>query len=200
MRIRTHQWPWFAIVVRRGEEKNAALLLENAGYECCLPLSNCDRQLFDRTSVVTLPLFSGYLFCRMNPNNRLPVLRTPGVIQIVGVGEKPIPVEEDEIAAVQRVVKSGLPTMPWPYLQVGQMGRIQEGPLCGLTGIVVKIKIGMKLVLSVNLIQRSLAVKIDRSWMSPVQAVKPLTNHAQSCQPALRTFGLSRLETTPGHQ
>jgi transcription antitermination factor NusG len=173
MRMHNHQWPWFAILVRRGEEKSATLLLENAGYECFLPLTNCNRQFGDRADVISLPLFSGYLFCRMNPHNRLPVLRTPGVIQIVGVGEKPIPVEEDEIVGIQRVVKSGLPTMPWPYLQVGQVGRVQEGPLRGLTGIVVKIKMGMKLVQSVNLLQRSLAVEIDRSWLSPVQAVKP---------------------------
>jgi transcription antitermination factor NusG len=198
MRIRNHQWPWFAILVRRGEEKSATLLLENAGYECFLPLSNCNRSLGDHTNVISLPLFSGYLFCRMNPHHRLPVLKTPGIVQIVGVGEKPIPVEEDEIAAIQRVVKSGLSTMPWPYLQGGQMGRIQEGLLCGITGIVIKIKMGMKLVLSVNVIQRSLAVEIDRSWIT--QAVKPPTNHAPSCRPALPTFGLSRLETTPGHQ
>jgi transcription antitermination factor NusG len=136
----------------------------------------------------------------MNPRNRLPVLRTPGVIQIVGFGEKPIPVEEDEIAAIQSVVKSGLPTMPWPYLKVGQVGRIQEGPLCGLTGIVVKIKMGMKLVLSVNLLQRSLAVEIDRSWINPLQEVKPPTNHALSCRAALPTFGVSPLESTQGRQ
>jgi transcription antitermination factor NusG len=127
----------------------------------------------------------------------LPVLRTPGVIQIVGVGEKSIPVEEEEIAAIRRVVKSGLPTMPWPHIQFGQVGRIQEGPLCGLTGIVVKIKMGMKLVLSINLLQRSMAVEIDRSWISPLRTVNLPTNHAQPCRSALPTFGLSPLETTP---
>jgi transcription antitermination factor NusG len=86
----------------------------------------------------------------------------------VGVGKTPIPVEEEEITAIQRVGKSGLTTIPWPYLQVGQLARIENGPLQGLSGIVVKIKSGLKLVLSVNLLQRSVAVQIDRSWISVV--------------------------------
>ncbi len=95
---------------------------------------------------------------------------TPGVIQIVGVGKTPIPVEEPEIAAIQRVGKSGLPTMPWPYLEVGHVVRIEEGPLQGLSGMVLKIKSGPKLVLSVSLLQRSVAVEIDRRWISSVHA------------------------------
>src|SRR5260370_7479357 len=98
----------------------------------------------------------------MNPHNRLPVLQTPGVIQIVGVGKSPIPVEEEEIAAIQCAEKSGLAVMPWPYLKVGHVARIEEGPLSGLTGIVVKIKSGLKLVLSVTLLQRSGATEVDR--------------------------------------
>jgi len=102
----------------------------------------------------------------MNPHNRLPVLQTPGVIQIVGVGKSPIPVEEEEISAIQRAEKSGLSVMPWPYLKVGHVARIEDGPLSGLTGIVVKIKSGLKLVLSVTLLQRSVAVEVDRHWLS----------------------------------
>jgi transcription antitermination factor NusG len=142
------------------------MLLENSGYECYLPVSKFIRRWSDRMKEVEVPLFPGYLFCRMNQHNRLPVLMTPGVIQIVGVGKTPIPVEEREIAAIQRVGKSGLPTMPWPYLEVGNVVRIEAGPLDGLTGIVLKIKSGLKLVLSVSLLQRSVAVEIDRRWIS----------------------------------
>jgi transcription antitermination factor NusG len=109
----------------------------------------------------------------MDPYNRLPVLMTPGVIQIVGAGKTLIPVEEEEIAAIQRVVKNGLATMPWPYVQVGHVARIEEGPLRGMTGIIVRIKSGMKLVLSVSLLQRSVAVEIDRSWISSVRSTRP---------------------------
>jgi len=142
------------------------MLLENSGFECFLPLSKSTRKWSDRLKEIELPLFPGYLFCRMNPNDRLPVLMVPGVMQIAGTGSTPIPVEEHEIAAIQRVEKSGLSTMPWPYLKIGNIARIEEGPLRGLSGIVIRIKSGLKLVLSVDLLKRSIAVEIDRNWIS----------------------------------
>jgi transcriptional antiterminator RfaH len=178
--MRNKQWPWFAILARTGKEKNATLLLENSGYECYLPISKLTRRWSDRLKEIELPLFPGYLFCRMNPNDRLPVLMTPGVIQIVGRGKIPVPVGEQEIDAIQRVVKSGLSTMPWPYLQVGHAVRIEEGPLQGVTGIVIKIKSGLKLVLSVNLLQRSIAVEIDRNWIGAPYPLRPAVDHAPS--------------------
>ncbi len=188
MGVRAQQWPWFAILVRTGRERTANLLLENAGYECFLPVSKSARRWSDRTKVVEIPLFPGYLFCRMNPHNRLTVLMTPGVLQIVGVGKTPIPVEEEEIEAIQLVQKSGLSTMPWPYMQIGNVAQILEGPLRGLTGIVVRIKSGMKLVLSVSLLQRSVAVEVERNWVGEVQPGKSAEisaiHHRQS--PALR--------------
>jgi transcriptional antiterminator RfaH len=180
MGFRKEKWPWFAILARTGREKNATLLLENASYECYLPVSKSKRPWSDRMKEIEIPLFPGYLFCRMNPHNRLPVLMTPGVIQIVGVGKTPIPVEDEEIAAIQRVGRSGLPTVPWPYLEVGHTVRIEEGPLQGLSGLVVKIKSGLKLVLSVSLLQRSVAVEIDRRWISDMHgAVKPSSTEEQ---------------------
>jgi transcription antitermination factor NusG len=190
MGIGNQQWPWFAILVRTSREKSACLLLETAGYECFLPISKYMRRWSDRMKEVEVPLFPGYLFCRMNPHNRLPVLMTPGVVQIVGIGKTPIPVAEEEIAAIQRAGKSGLATMPWPYLQVGHVARIEDGPLQGMTGIVAKIKSGLKLVLSVNLLQRSIAVEIDRSWIGEAYAVRPTANQTGSRpgspQPLLR--------------
>jgi transcription antitermination factor NusG len=180
MGIHDQQWPWFAILARTGREKSATLLLENNGYECYLPTIKITRQWSDRLKEIELPLFPGYLFCRMNSHDRLPVLTTPGVVQIVGVGKSPIPIEEQEIAAIQRVGKSGISIMPWPYLQVGNVARIENGPLRGLSGIVIRIKSGLKLVLSVSLLQRSVAVEIDRSWISAVRPVRPIADQAAS--------------------
>jgi transcription antitermination factor NusG len=177
---RTQPWPWFAILVRTSREKAANSLLENTGYECFLPVSKYMRRWSDRVKEVEVPLFPGYLFCRMNQHNRLPVLMTPGVMQIVGVGKTPVPVEEEEIAAIQRVGTSGLSTMPWPYLEVGHVARIEDGPLRGMTGIVVKIKSGLKLVLSVSLLQRSVAVEIDRSWIGAAYPVALTANQTAS--------------------
>jgi transcription antitermination factor NusG len=166
MGIGNQQWPWFAVLARTGKEKSAGLLLENAGFECLVLTSKCMRRWSDRIKEVEVPLFPGYFFCRMNPHNRLSVLMTPGVIQIVGVGKTPIPIEEEEIAAIQLMGKSGLSAVPWPYLEVGHVVRIEQGPLLGSTGIVLKVKSGLKLILSVNLLQRSVAVEIDRRWIS----------------------------------
>src|SRR5580692_11679273 len=159
---RDQQWPWFAILARTGRERNATLLLENTGYECYLPVSKFVRRWSDRVKETEVPLFPGYFFCRLNPHNRLPVLTTPGVIGIVGVGKTPIAIEEQEIAAIQRAGKGGIPIMPWPYTQVGHVAQIKEGPLKGLTGIVVKVKSGAKLVLSVSLLRRSSQLKLVR--------------------------------------
>jgi transcription antitermination factor NusG len=186
---RNQQWPWFAILVRTGREKTANLLLENAGYESFLPISKYMRRWSDRMKEVEVPLFPGYLFCRMNPHNRLPVLMTPGVIQIVGVGKTPIAVGEEEIAAIQRVGSSGLSTIPWSYLQVGQTARIEAGPLQGMSGIVIRIKSGLRLVLSVQLLQRSIAVEIDRTWIRAAHPNRATEDHRSTVElPDAATF------------
>jgi transcription antitermination factor NusG len=195
MGVRNQQWPWFAILARTGREKNATILLENAGYECYLPAMKFMRKWSDRLKEIELPLFPGYLFCRMDPQNRLPVLMTPGVIQIVGVGRTPIPVDEQEIAAIQRVGKSAVSIMPWPYLQVGHVARVEDGPLRGMTGIVIKIKSGLKLVLSVNLLQRSIAVEIDRSWIGAAYPVRPAAHQTRSSPINFAPHPSNQLET-----
>jgi transcription antitermination factor NusG len=170
MSVRNQSWPWFAVLSKIGREKSATLFLRRLGYACYLPVTLLTRRWSDRVRNVETPLFPGYFFCRMNPHARLPVLTTPGVIQIVGVGKTPIPVDEGEIAALQRLGNSSLSAVPWPYLEVGYVARLEEGPLKGLTGIVIKIKSEMKLVLSVTLLQRSVAVEIDRNWIADVKA------------------------------
>jgi transcription antitermination factor NusG len=166
MGICNQGWPWFAIQVRTCTERTATTILQYQGYECFLPVSRSKRHWSDRIKQLDVPLFPGYLFCRFDPNNRLPVLKTPGVIQIVGIGKTLIPIDDDEVAALQCVNKNGLPAQPWPFLQVGQIARIEYGPLRGLTGMVIQIKSEFRLVLCVTLLQRSVAVEVDRGWLS----------------------------------
>ena len=177
MEVQDRTWPWFAVLTRLGRERRATKHLENTGYECYLPVRCSTRRWSDRWKKVEAPLFPGYFFCRMNPHDRLPVLLTPGVIQIVGVGKTPIPVKEEEIAALQRVEKNRLSTSPWPYVDVGDIATIREGPLKGLTGLVTRIKSEMKLILSVSLLRRSVAVEIDRNWIYDV--VTPRSNETR---------------------
>lgn len=166
MTFKNYQLPWFAIQVRTCREKNTSLFLEKMGYEHFLPVSKCIHRWSDRMKQIEEPLFPGYLFCRMSPNHRLPVLSAPGVIQIVSVGKVPIPVEEEEVEGIRRAVENGLTVTPSPYLQVGDVAQIVQGPLRGLTGIILRTNSQLKLVLSVNLLQRSVAVEVDRAWVS----------------------------------
>jgi transcription antitermination factor NusG len=93
---------------------------------------------------------------------------TPGVLQIVGTNNAPLPIEDVEIAAVQSIVLSGLAAEPWPYLRTGETVRIERGSLSGVEGILVAVKKPYRVVVSVTLLQRSVAVEIDQDWMSPV--------------------------------
>ena len=109
------------------------------------------------------------MFCRFNPHDRLvPVLTTPGVIGILGAGKVPIPVDEEEIEAIRTIISSGLAARPWPYLAVGSKIYIEDGPLSGLEGIVANADKVDRLVVSVSLLQRSVAVQIDSNWARPV--------------------------------
>ena len=182
MRTRNHQWPWYAIRARTGREQYTTLLLENAGYECYLPLIKFTRQRSDAARDAAVPLFPEYLFCRMNPDNRVPVLMTPGVLYIAGVGETVLPVDEQQISAIQHVGKSGVSMIPWPYLQTGQVVCLENGPLNGLRGIILRIKSGLKFVLSVSLLRRSVAVDVNRGWIGEAHRVRPL-GRAAGVQP-----------------
>jgi transcription antitermination factor NusG len=170
---------WYAIRVQSRFEATASAILRGKGYEEFLPLYQSRRRWSDRVKLLDLPLFPGYLFCRFDVSGRLlPILTTPGVICIVGAGKSPIPVGEDEIAAVQAVLRSGLPSSPWPFLNVGAHVYIERGPLTGLEGIVTSADKKYRLVVSVPLLQRSVAVEIDSDWARPIlQGAGPISVH-----------------------
>jgi transcription antitermination factor NusG len=106
-------------------------------------------------------LFPAYLFCRFDVSRRLPILITPGVLHIVSYGTGPAAIDEKEIEAIQRIVRLGLPAKPWPYPQVGDQVTIERGPLAGLVGVLVSVRSSCRLVVSLSLIQRSIATEID---------------------------------------
>jgi transcription antitermination factor NusG len=159
--------PWFALEIRARHERFVASTLYSKGFEVFLPLYISKRRWSDRIKKIELPLLPGYLFCRFDPKKRMPILVTPGVRQVVGTGKTPVPVDESEIAALQSIVVSRLQARPWPFLQVGQRVRIAEGPLYGVEGILLDSKKRDRLVVSVTLLQRSVAVEIDGDWAVP---------------------------------
>lgn len=159
---------WFALRVRPRCEKAVAEALRGKGYEEFLPLYRERRRWSDRVADVDLPLFPGYVFSRFDVQKRLPILKTPGVMLVVGIGRIPQPVDESEIEALQILVRSRLDVQPWPYLHIGQRVRILRGPLAGAEGILTAVKKQSRLLVSVTLLQRSVAVEISEDWAWPV--------------------------------
>jgi len=160
--------PWFAVQTRTTHEKRVASLLDYQRYEYFLPLYTARRRWSDRIKQVELPLFPGYIFCRFNMHARGPILKTPSVVGIAGIAGKPIPLEDHEIVAIQRIHHSRLSVSPHPFLQVGQRVRLEGGSLDGLEGLIEDIGRRNRLIVSVSLLQRSVAVEIDSAWVTPV--------------------------------
>ena len=179
---------WYALQIRSKLGSLASATLCGKGYEAYLPLYRCGRRWSDRVKQLDLPLFPGYLFCRFDVLDRLPILTTPGVISVVGAGKTPIPVDEEEIEAVRAILRSGLAARPWPFLQVGSKVYIERGPLTGLEGIIANTDKVYRLIVSVNLLQRSVAVEIDREWARPIAdgAVLRAPTLAESTRPLAR--------------
>ena len=163
--------PWFALRVKPNYEKPVSVALRVKGFDEFLPLFRSRRQWSDRVKVMDLPLFPGYLFCRLNLEERMPLITTPGFLYIVGVGKNPEPVAESEILAIQSVLRSGVPVTPWPSLVVGQKVQVKQGPLRGLVGVVAKIANQHRMYVSVTLLKRSISVEVAPEWIQPVEEV-----------------------------
>jgi transcription antitermination factor NusG len=163
---------WFALQIRTRWEGATAELLRAKGLETLLPTFTTKRKWSDRFKVVESPLFPGYLFCRFDVHNRLPVLITPGVIAVVGRGKTPVAVDDAEIHSIQAAVQSGLPVEPWPYVEIGERVRIKDDVLNGMEGILTSFKGSCRVVISVTLLRRSVALEIDRSRIVPLGSVR----------------------------
>ena len=174
---------WFALQVRTRWENSTAVLLSGKGYQTLLPTYQTKKRWNGKVKQLTAPLFPGYVFCQFDALKRLPILITPGVISVVGRGRVPFPVNDGEIAAIQTIVTSGFQAEPWPYLEVGQKIRIEGESLNGLEGILIQFKGNNRIVVSVSLLRRSVALEIDRDCVRPLAATKsrdlnPIPSHA----------------------
>jgi|ERR1700674_3987444 len=174
---------WFALQLRTRWESSTAALLSGKGYQTLLPTFQTLKKVRGKSCEVNSPLFPGYVFCRFDAHKRLPILLTPGVITVVGRGRVPIPVEDSEIEAIQKVVSTGLQVEPWPYLEVGQQVRIDDGALCGVQGILIGFKGVRRIVVSVSLLRRSVALEIDRSVVCPIQPTQTVEGIPLSISP-----------------
>lgn len=160
---------WYALQVQTRLGTAAAATLRGKGYEEFLPLYRERRRWSDRVAQSLQPLFPGYMFCRFDPQERLmPILTAPGIIGIVSAGKMPIPIPDEEIAGIRDVLRSGLATQPWPFLEAGCRVRIDRGALAGVQGIITGTEKNHRLVVSIALLHRSVAVEIDRAWARPI--------------------------------
>jgi transcription antitermination factor NusG len=166
----TAKTAWFALTVAPRKEKITAQTLRVDGFEEFLPLYSSNRLWSDRIKKIQSPLFPGYVFCRFDPIVRQAILKTPGVVSIVSFGKIPEPIPDAEISALQSVCRSGLSATPYPTPRIGSVVRLHEGPLRGLEGILVEDR-KTRLIISLTLLQRSVAVVIDRDWIAPIGAL-----------------------------
>jgi transcription antitermination factor NusG len=160
-------FPWYAIAVAPRKEHSVASAAGTKGFECFLPLYERRAIWSDRVKVSAVPLFPGYVFCRLDVRNRLPLLVTPGVREIVGTARIPTPIDDTEIEAISRALKNGLLLEPCDHLEQGDRVIVTNGPLAGLEGIFLRHRGRDRLILSVSLIGRSVAAEVDRICVTP---------------------------------
>jgi transcription antitermination factor NusG len=165
--ISGQQLHWYAVRVKSNREWVTAEALKGKDFEVFLPTYQQHGSGRNTARAITVPLFAGYLFCRFDVGNRLPILMVPGVVHIVGYGSTPEPVDEDEIERVSAVTQSHLQVTPYPYPPVGESVCLSAGPLRGVAGVVLAHQDENKLVVSVTLLQRAIAVDVERDWVAP---------------------------------
>jgi transcription elongation factor/antiterminator RfaH len=163
---------WYATYTRSKHEQKVNDRLEKKNIETFLPLIERWSRRKDRRKKILLPLFPGYLFIRaeMDARTHLEILKTDSVVRILCYDGKPAPIPDEQIDAIQILIKNGMAVSPHPYLREGMKVRVVNGPLNGLEGILIKAKPNKhRLVLSVDLIQESVSVEIDELDVEPIQ-------------------------------
>jgi len=160
---------WFAVYTCSCQEKRVAQHCSAHEIEHFLPVSQNRRRWKNGCTVLLeRPLFPGYLFVKIEKRQRVRVLELPGVHSIVGRGREPVPLPGEEIEILRRGLDS-INAEPCPFLNVGEKARVKRGPLEGMTGVVTRRKNSLRLVLSVDLIMRSVSVEVDSLDLEPIQ-------------------------------
>lgn len=152
---------WYALYTAARHEKRVADQITQQGIGCFLPLYRSVRRWKDRRKELAMVLFPGYVFVRMALENRLRVLQLPGAVQLVSSNGKPTAVPDEEIENLRTRLCSSGNIEPHPYLTVGRRVTVRSGPLKGLEGIIARTKDSCRIVLSIHLIMRSVAVEVD---------------------------------------
>ncbi|HEX5411676.1 MAG TPA: UpxY family transcription antiterminator [Terriglobia bacterium] len=172
--LETRSRAWFALYTRHRHERAVADFLDKEGVEVFVPLYNARHRWKDRVKQLSLPLFPNYVFVFSGADERISILRTPGVYDFVRLAGRPSPIPNDEIAAVRKTMDNGLAVDPHPFLNIGDRVRGKSGPLKGVEGILVRKSGHCHLVLSVELLGRSVAVEVDAADFERESRSNPL--------------------------
>jgi transcriptional antiterminator NusG len=168
MELNRYDQRWCAIQVIPRHEVIVSTILRIKGYEEFLPLYRSQRQWSDRKKEIELPLFSGYVFCKLDSTIRWTIVTTPGVIRIVGTRKEIAVIDAFEIEAIRQILKAGVKCEPCEYVKIGDRVRIEKGPLAGIEGIVSGYKNKQRLTFSITPIESSISVEVDGWDMSLV--------------------------------
>lgn len=161
---------WYAIQVRCQFEKKAALQLQNKGIDAFLPTMKQRRRWSDRWQVIEFPTFPGYAFVHLYPSaaRRVQVLQTPGVMSFVAFGGELVPIPDKQIDDIRSLLSRDVPYSVHPFIKIGQRVRVRGGCMDGIEGILTSNLSGKTLVISVEPIQRSIAVALGEYNVEPV--------------------------------
>jgi transcription antitermination factor NusG len=159
---------WYAVTVRPRHERVVTRHLAHRGLNYFLPVYRSVRRWKDRRKELEMALFPGYVFVNLNLRDRSGVLRSPGVVQFVTFQGQPSPVPDCEIRALESSLLKGLRPQPHPYLRQGRKVRVKSGPLVNAEGVMVRRKEGFRLVLSIDLIMRSVMLEVDEADVEPL--------------------------------
>lgn len=162
------QQNWYAACTSANHEKHVADQFTQRSIEHFLPLYDSIRTWKDRRVRLKLPLFPGYIFVRIPLREQLRVLQTPSVARLVGFNGKPVAIGDQELESLRCAVSQSLQLEPYPYLTVGQRVRVLTGPLIGREGILMRRNSALHVVLSMDLLQRSILVQIDLASLEPL--------------------------------
>lgn len=158
---------WYAAYTCAHHEMRVCERLEQQSVESFLPMYETVRRWKDRRMRLRLPLFPSYLFVRMAVVDRLRVLHVPGVVRLVGFNGNPSALPDDEIDALKAALVCGVRAEPHPFLSVGRRVQMKHGPFKGRQGILLRRKGGLRLVLSIDLIRRSVVIDVDAADVEP---------------------------------
>jgi transcription antitermination factor NusG len=159
---------WYALYTKHQHEKSAADLLVRKNFEVLSPLYSSTRRWQDRTKTgVLLPVFPCYLFVCTTLSRKPEVLRTPGIFSMVSSAGQACEVPEHDIQMVRQICSDPARIAPHPYLCAGETVRVRTGPFAGLTGVITRFKNGFRVVLSIALLQKSVALELDAFSLEP---------------------------------